>query len=63
MTHRVRWFCGCLALLLVAGCSPQSKQEAHDALDYGTGKTQVDTYQSLKRQIHAIQHDETQQNQ
>ena len=41
--------------LLVAGCSGKEDDSAlQQTIDYGTGKTQVDTYQRLKGQVNEI---------
>ena len=45
----------CLTIFLVTGCSEKGKENAlQETIDYGTGKTQVNAYQRLKSQIHAI---------
>ena len=45
----------CFIGLVVGGCSQKGEENAlKQTVDYGTGKTQVDTYQRLKGQIHAI---------
>ena len=51
---------GMLAGLLL-GCSQRQQQQANEALDYGTGKTQVEAYQRVKEQVHAIRDDEARQ--
>ena len=60
---RQQLLCGCLMLLVMTtGCSGKKEEETTQKLiDYGTGKTQVDTYQQLKKQIKTIKEDESKQ--
>ena len=50
-----------MAAVVAAGCSREQKEQAGQALDYGTGKTQVKAYQQMQHQIRAIRRDEAQQ--
>jgi len=46
----------CLIVLLVLGCSGEKgEDDVQEVIDYGTGKSQVDTYQRLRTQIKDIQ--------
>lgn len=50
-----------LVLFMIAGCSKQAEETTQKVIDYGTGKTQVDTYQRLKTQIKTINEKNSQQ--
>ena len=51
-----------LTLLLLIGCSSQKQEDAtQKVIDSATGKTQVDTYQQLQKQIKTIHQEETKQ--
>ena len=51
-----------LALSLLIGCSSQKQEDAtQKVIDSATGKTQVDTYQQLQKQIKTIRQEETKQ--
>ena len=55
MNYRTRFFLTCLTLLLVTGCSSQKQEDpTQKVIDSVTGKTQVDTYQQLQKQIKDI---------
>ena len=53
----------CLAFLLImTGCSGKKGEDATQKLiDYGTGKTQVETYQGVRRQLKSINEKKSQQ--
>ena len=61
--HFGKWLGIPMALFLIMGCS--KAKAANDAtqkvIDYETGKTQVDTYQGLKKQIKTLQQQESKQ--
>ena len=62
MTYRNQLFGLLLTLFLILGCSPKKTEEStQKVIDYTTGKTQVDTYQQLKKQIRTIHQEETRQ--
>ena len=43
-----------VAVLCLMGCSKRGNEAVQRVINGGTGKTQVDTYMQLKRQIKAI---------
>lgn len=50
-----------LVLFIIAGCSKGAEETTQKVIDYGTGKTQVETYQNLRREIKAINEKNSQQ--
>lgn len=50
-----------MVALTIAGCSKPQQEQASQALDYGTGQTQVNAYQHAQQQIRAIRDTEQQQ--
>ena len=61
--HREKFLCCvCLTFLFMIGCSGKKGEDtAQKVIDYGTGKTQVDTYQQLKKQIKTINQERSKQ--
>ena len=45
-----------VAVFLMMGCSQDQENSVQKVIDYGTGKTQVETYQRLKQQIKTLEH-------
>lgn len=50
-----------LALFIVGGCSKGVEEAVQEGIDYGTGKTQVDAYQRLQKQIKTMNEERSQQ--
>ena len=50
-----------LLLFIVAGCSKEAQETTQKAIDYGTGKTQVDAYQRLKQDIQTMNEERSEQ--
>jgi len=52
-----------LSVFLTLGCSQAKKadQATQEVVDYGTGKTQVESYQGLQKQIKGIAKEEARQ--
>jgi len=46
---------------MMAGCSKQAEEATQKVIDYGTGKTQVETYQQLKQQIKTLNEERSRQ--
>lgn len=62
MNYRNRFFSTCLTLLLVTGCSNQKQEDStQKVIDSVTGKTQVDTYQQLQKQIKDVDQQKSKQ--
>ena len=43
-----------LLILILGGCSQKAQDAAQKAIDAGTGKSQVETYQQLQKQIRSV---------
>ena len=43
-----------VGVAFLAGCSREAKEDARKVIDYGTGKSQVETYQQLRKQIRSV---------
>jgi len=55
----LKFLCVCLASFFLIGCSGKDKEDTlQKTVDTGTGKTQVDAYLKLKKQIKAIQQEQ-----
>ena len=62
MRYRNVFLSTCLTFFLATGCSNQKQEDAtQKVIDSATGKTQVDTYQQLQKQIKTIHQEETKQ--
>ena len=53
-----RWVIAVAKCVIIVGCSKAQQEQANQALDCGTGKTNVETYQRTKDQLRAIRDQE-----
>ncbi|MFH1857984.1 MAG: hypothetical protein ABH845_03675 [Candidatus Omnitrophota bacterium] len=61
MRRRTRLLGTMLAGLFLLGCSRQVEEATQKVIDEGTGKTQVETYQRLQRQVREMNRDREKQ--